>query len=119
MDGQSSISSETISSLMVRGPATEYFRATRFNKICEHLELMLADVVRYVWSVFGEDRLTTREVEQRLESLFDYHCPDDFAKTMTKLKLAGYVRGEVSIEKGGWVWWVDDECKKNGLSGEI
>lgn len=80
---------------------------------------MLADVVKYVWSVFGEDRLTTREVEFRLESLFDYHCPDDFAKTMTKLKIAGYVKGEVSVEKGGWVWWVDDECKSKDLTGAI
>jgi len=48
--------------------------------------------------------------------LFNYHCPDDFAKTMTKLKQAGLVKGEVSVEKGGWVWWVDDECKSKDLS---
>ena len=76
----------------------------------------LGDVVRFVWMVFGKDKLTTREVEFRLAELFAYHCPDDFAKTMTKLKQAGLVKGEVSVEKGGWIWWVDDECKAHDLS---
>ena len=53
----------------------------------------LGDVVRIVWMVFGKDKLTTKEVEFRLAELFDYHCPDDFAKTMTKLKQAGLVKG--------------------------
>ena len=73
--------------------------------------MKVGEVVRYVWMVFGDDRLTTKEVEIRLAELFDYHCPDDFAKSMTKFKQAGLVKGEVSMEKGGWVWWVDDECR--------
>lgn len=88
-------------------------------KVGDYLESMLADVVEYVWMVFGEDKLTTREVEFRLESLFDYHCPDDFAKTMTKLRSAGYVKGQVSVERGGWVWWVDDECRSRDRTGAI
>lgn len=80
---------------------------------------MLGDVVRFVWMVFGNERLTTKEVEFRLAELFNYHCPDDFAKTMTKLKQAGLVKGEVSQEKGGWVWWVDDECRQKDLSKVI
>jgi hypothetical protein len=77
---------------------------------------MLGDVIRYVWMVFGNERLSTKEVEVRLAELFDYHCPDDFAKTMTKLKQGGFVKGEVDLEKGGWVWWVDDECRSKDLS---
>lgn len=77
----------------------------------------LGDVVKMVWMVFGNDKVTTKEVERRLAGLFNYHCPDDFAKTMTKLKQVGLVKGEVSIEKGGWVWWVDDECRSKDLSG--
>jgi len=72
---------------------------------------MLMEVVNYIWAVFGDQRLTTKEVEFRLAELFDYHCPDDFAKTMTKLKQMGLVKGEVSLDKGGWIWWVDDECR--------
>lgn len=78
--------------------------------------MMLEEVIRYVWSVFGDEKLTTREVEHRLAELFDYHCPDDFAKRMTKFKQLGLVKGEVSAEKGGWVWWVDDECRSKDLS---
>ena len=76
----------------------------------------LGDVVRIIWMVFGKDKLTTREVEFRLAELFDYHCPDDFAETMNKLKQAGLVKGEVSVERGGWIWWVDDECRSHDLS---
>lgn len=77
--------------------------------------MMLEEVVRYVWMVFGTEKLTTKEVEIRLAELFDYHCPDDFAKSMTKIKQMGYVKGEVSTEKGGWVWWVDDECRSKEI----
>ncbi len=69
------------------------------------------ETVRLIWEVFGNERLTTREVELRLADIFDYHCPDDFAKTMIKLKQQGMVKGEVSAEKCGWVWWIDDECR--------
>ena len=77
---------------------------------------MLDEVIRYIWGVFGSEKLSTREVELRLAELFDYHCPDDFAKTMTKLKQMGLVKGEVSAERGGWVWWVDDECRSADLT---
>ena len=78
---------------------------------------MLGDVVRFVWMVFGNDKLTTKEVEFRLASLFDYHCPDDVAETMMKLGQAGCGKGGVSVEKGGWIGWVDEECRKKDLSG--
>jgi len=77
---------------------------------------MLTEVINYIWAVFGDQKLTTKEVEFRLAELFDYHCPDDFAKTMTKLKQMGLVKGEVSLDKGGWIWWVDDECRSVKLS---
>ncbi|MCL2785698.1 MAG: hypothetical protein FWD81_00535 [Methanomassiliicoccaceae archaeon] len=78
--------------------------------------MMLGDIIRVVWLVFGNDRLTTYEIESRLEEQFNYRCPDDFAKTLTKLKQAGFVKGEVSAERGGWEWWVDDECRSSDLS---
>jgi len=77
---------------------------------------MLGDIMRIVWLVFGNDKLTTKEIEDRLFTMFNYRCPDDFAKTLMKLKLGGFVKGEASEESGGWVWWVDDECRSADLS---
>ena len=77
---------------------------------------MMGKIITYVWMAFGNDKLTTKEVEFRLAELFDYHCPDDFAKSLNKMKSAGFVKGEVSIDKGGWVWWVDDECRSKDVS---
>lgn len=76
----------------------------------------MKEIVRVVWGVFGDDVLTTAEVEGRLDSMFNYRCPDDLAKTMTKFRKAGLVKGKVSMERGGWVWWVDDECRSSDLS---
>ena len=73
--------------------------------------MQLSDLVRYIWMVFGEEKLSSKEVETRLAELFNYHCPDAFIKTMTKLKLVGLVKGEFNEEKGTWLWWVDAECK--------
>lgn len=79
-------------------------------------------LVNYIWMVFGPAKLDSKEVELRLAELFNYHCPDAFTKTMTKLKSVGLVKGEMSPEKGTWLWWVDDECRskdpKEVLSGE-
>jgi len=71
------------------------------------------DVVLLIWEALGEDRMTTREASDRLEHQFGYRCPDDIAKTLSKLRKAGLVKGEISMEAGGWLWWADEECRKN------
>ncbi len=58
----------------------------------------------------GDDRLTTKEASDRLDHLFGYRCPDDLAKTLTKYRRAGHIRGEISMERGGWIWWIDEGC---------
>jgi hypothetical protein len=52
--------------------------------------------------------LTTIE----LEALFDRlnaRCPDDLARTLNVMRRKGLIKGEVSTERGGWVWWVEDQ----------
>jgi len=71
------------------------------------------DVVVLIWKALGNDRITTREATDRLEHLFGYRCPDDLAKTLSKLRKAGLVKGEIDMEAGGWTWWADEECRKN------
>lgn len=72
---------------------------------------MADDLVSMVWQALGTDRVTTKEAAARLESVFQYRCPDDLAKTLTKFRREGFVKGEVSFEDGGWIWWADDECR--------
>ena len=70
------------------------------------------DVVERIWEALGEDRITTREATDRLDRLLGYRCPDDLAKTLSKLRKAGLIKGEIDMEAGGWVWWADGECRK-------
>ena len=67
-----------------------------------------------IWEALGNDRLTTRDASERLDNLFGYRCPDDLAKTLSKYRKEGTVKGEISMDLGGWVWWVDDECRSKG-----
>lgn len=75
--------------------------------------LMTADdLLPMIWKSLGDDVLTTREASERLDHLFGYRCPDDLAQTLTKYRTSGKIHGKISMERGGWVWWVDDECRK-------
>ena len=75
---------------------------------------MPEDVVELIWNALGKDRLTTREASDRMEHALGYKCPDDLAKTLSKLRKAGLVKGEIDMDAGGWLWWADEECRKNG-----
>lgn len=79
---------------------------------------MREDIVPMVWEAIGGGRITTREASERLESIFGYRCPDDIAKTLTRLRREGLVKGEVSMEAGGWVWWADEECRAKRNRGD-
>lgn len=64
-----------------------------------------------IWEAMGDDRITTSEAADRLESVFRYRCPDDLAKTLNRYRSEGLVKGKVSFDEGGWIWWADDECR--------
>jgi hypothetical protein len=53
-------------------------------------------------------RLTTIELEAVLESE-GARCPDDLARTLNIMRRKGLINGAVSTERGGWVWWVEDQ----------
>ena len=76
---------------------------------------MSDDLLKMIWEAFGDDRLTTAEAAERLEEAFKYRCPDDLAKTLNKYKKEGLVKGRISFEDGGWIWWVDEECRSKGV----
>lgn len=66
------------------------------------------DMLPMIREALKDDRVTTKEAAERLEGLFRYRCPDDLAKTFMKYRRAGAIKGEVSAERGGWVWWIED-----------
>ena len=50
--------------------------------------------------------LRTREIEERNQDR-GTKCPDSAVLFLKKLQMKGVIKGEVSVELGGWVWWVD------------
>lgn len=52
-----------------------------------------------------EGPLTTMEVE-RLARKEHRKCPDQTVMFLMKMKRKGLLRGEASLERRGWVWWV-------------
>jgi hypothetical protein len=54
----------------------------------------------------GQKR-TTIEISNSLEQQ-GKKCPDDMARTLNIMRRKGLIKGEVSTERGGWVWWVED-----------
>lgn len=50
--------------------------------------------------------LTTIELEAALEEK-GARCPDDLARTLNVMRRKGLIKGTVSTERGGWVWWAE------------
>jgi len=53
----------------------------------------------------GLGPLTTMEVE-RLARKEHKRCPDQTVLFLTKMRRKGLIRGEASLERRGWLWWV-------------
>lgn len=53
----------------------------------------------------GIGPLSTMEIE-KLARREHKHCPDQTVIFLTKMKKKGLIKGEASLERRGWVWWV-------------
>lgn len=49
--------------------------------------------------------LTTREVQAETEKRL-VRCPDATVVFLNNLRIKGLIKGEMSKEKRGWIWWV-------------
>jgi len=49
--------------------------------------------------------LSTMEVE-KLARKEHKRCPDQTVVFLTKMKRKGLIKGEASLARRGWVWWV-------------
>jgi len=62
---------------------------------------------RFVVQLLAEfGPLSTMEVE-KLARKQHKRCPDQTVLFLTKMKKKGLIKGEVSYERKGWVWWVE------------
>jgi len=50
--------------------------------------------------------LTTRDVEGEIRKRL-VSCPDGLPVLLNKLRLRGLVKGQLSPERKGWVWWTE------------
>jgi hypothetical protein len=51
--------------------------------------------------------LTTKSLEE-LTRKEGRQCPDGTLQFLTKLRFTGKIKGEVSTEHRGWIWWIED-----------
>lgn len=52
--------------------------------------------------------LTTREIEKTVQGQ-GKRCPDSSVRFLTKMRYKGLIKGELSIEHKGWIWWLEKE----------
>ncbi|MCX6653359.1 MAG: hypothetical protein NT137_08445 [Methanomassiliicoccales archaeon] len=50
--------------------------------------------------------MTTKEIQRALGPVVG-QCPDEIARELARMRRQGLIKGEVSQEKGGWVWWAE------------
>lgn len=50
--------------------------------------------------------LTTREIEEETKKRL-VQCPDKTPVFLNRLRLRGVVKGQLSPERRGWIWWVE------------
>jgi hypothetical protein len=67
-----------------------------------------SEAERYVINLLkANGQMTTRDIESNAREE-GKRCPDETVLFLTKLRSRGKIRGEVSKEKRGWVWWLED-----------
>jgi len=66
----------------------------------ESLELILS-----VLKTAGKP-LSTRDVEGEIRKRL-VSCPDSLPVLLNRLRLKGLVKGQLSPEQRGWIWWIE------------
>jgi len=55
--------------------------------------------------------LTTRDVEGEIRKRL-VSCPDSLPILLNRLRLRGWVKGQLSTERRGWIWWIEETKKR-------
>ena len=52
--------------------------------------------------------LTTKEIEEETSKKL-VQCPDKTPIFLNRLRLKGTVKGQLSPERRGWIWWIESK----------
>jgi len=55
--------------------------------------------------------LTTRVVEEMVQGE-GKQCPDSAVRFLAKMRYKGLIKGKLSREHKGWIWWVEKKGEK-------
>jgi len=56
----------------------------------------------------AEKPLSTRDIEGETRKLL-VACPDNTPVFLNRLRLKGIIKGQLSPERRGWIWWIEKE----------
>jgi repressor of nif and glnA expression len=56
----------------------------------------------------AERPLTTREIEEIVQGK-GKQCPDSAVKFLSKMRYKEMIKGQLSLEHKGWIWWIEKD----------
>ena len=73
-------------------------------------QLTEPDAEKLIISILSKAKkpLATREIEENVSGK-GKKCPDSAVRFLTKMRYKGIIKGELSMEHRGWIWWIDKE----------
>jgi repressor of nif and glnA expression len=54
----------------------------------------------------AEKPLATKEIEEKVRGK-GKQCPDSAVRFLAKMRYKGLIKGELSKEHRGWIWWIE------------
>lgn len=70
-------------------------------------EMTESEAERFVMELLDlKGSLTTRQIEEEATRR-ETTCPDAIVRFLNKMKLRGLIRGKLSVEHRGWIWYRD------------
>ena len=71
-------------------------------------ELSEPQAEKLILSLLGKTNrpLTTREIEEIVQGK-GKKCPDSAVRFLSKMRYKELIKGELSLEHKGWIWWVE------------
>jgi hypothetical protein len=68
------------------------------------------EAIKIILSILkkADNPLSTRDIEGETRKLL-ITCPDNTPVFLNKLRLKRIIKGQLSPERRGWIWWIEKE----------